>query len=343
MKKSNIFVKLVLFVVVFGVLGGFGYYYFFLREENKTDGGILPSLSGKKVNDNKNGIYSYKVKNDRVKTLLKSCVVDAVYDHLVVINEDYYLYHGNCLNMLFVGQGKTENLKFEKSNDSQYSVVLNNITYKKDFTTPNIIVENGVLNNEIRVNYDVLKYIVDYSEYPGYYYSFGGSIPSKYNYKFDYGYNRDLNSFRLRIFNQNIEYVKNMNSFNDIPYFSLLNNNLIIIDKNKIGEWYKSELYLYTEEAKTYDYNSIFPINVNGNVIDSSWNRLFMYDNDTKAAYVVFSRSSDICDFNNNNYFYEFKMKYDYEKSGFKNPDLYKKGSTKKDCNYAKKKYLKEV
>ena len=341
MKKSNGIVKLVLFIVVVGTLGGFGYYYFFLRDTDQA-GGIFPSLSGEKVTDYKNGIYVVKNNTTGAKISLKNCYVDSINDYLVVINEDYYLYHGNCLNMVYVSQGKTENLKFEKENDSKYYIKLNDKVYKKDNSVNKIEVFNNVISDELKVNYKNLKNIIDYSEFPGHYYSFIGVIPTRKGHSFSYTYNPDSNSFTFEIFNGDAHYTKNMQIFNDIPKFYISNSNIIIIDKNKIGEGYKSELYVYSDMSKTYDYLSIFPININGIVIDSNWYRLFRIDEETKSAYVLFSRTSDICDFSNNNMYYEFRLPYDFQTTGFKTPDLYKKGSTPKDCSYAKKYYLTE-
>ena len=340
MKKSNGIIKLVLFIVVVGILSGFGYYYFFLRDTEQPGGGIFPSLSSDKVNDYKNGIYSYKTKTDRTVNLLKHCVIDSINDYLVVINEDYYVYHGNCLNMVFVTQGKTESLKFEKDNSSNYYVKFDDKTYNKDNTVKEIVVANNVLVNEKPLTHDSLKSIVKYSEYPGFYYNFNGSIASNDSFRFEFTYSKETNTFRLDLYNNNVHYIKDMKNLDQFPYFAILNTNLVVLDKNKIGNGYKSELYIYSEANKTYDYNSILPLSVNGNIIDASWNRIFRYDGNNKTAYVLFSKTDNVCDFSNNNVFYEFKMNYDYTKVGFKTPDLYRKGSTEKDCDYVKKYYL---
>ena len=342
MKKSNIFVKLVLFIVIVGILGGGGYYYFFLREEASENGSIFPSLSSNKIEDSKNGIYVIKNKIKQARTMLKSCYVDSISDYLVVINDDYMLYHGNCLNMVFVSDGKTDKLKFEKKNDSKYIVYLDDKAYIKDDSVTNLVVSNNVLSSLGKVNYDSLKYVIDNSEYPGYYYSFSGTINSKYNFSYNYVYDKNSNSFKFSIANEAVNYQKNMKTFNDLPEFYILNDNIVILDNNKVGNDYKGEIYIYSNEKLTFKYDSILPININGNNIDSSWNRIFRYDSSAKTLYVLFSRTSDVCDFSNSNYFYEFKLNYDYKKIGFGTPDLYKKGSTDKDCKYAKKYYLKE-
>ena len=341
MNNSKGIIKLILFIIVVGVLGGLGYYYYVLKDSEKTGAGVFPSLSDKKISDYKNGIYSYKLNIDGEKSLL-SCVISSIDDYLVVINEDYYLYHGNCLNMVFVNQGKTENLKFEKDNDSNYSIKLDNIVYSKDNSIDMIEVGNKVIEDNHVYSIESLKNIVKYSQFPGHYYSFNGYLNSSESYSFNYVYDSNFNNFQFRIAEASVFYTKYMKTFDDIPDIYNLSDYLIIVDKNKIGEEYRSELYIYSGEGRLFDYNSIFPITINGNVIDSNWNRIFRYDKDTKTAYVLFSKSKDFCDFNNNNVFYEFKLSYDYKIVGFKTPDLYKKGSSKKDCTYVKKYYLKE-
>ena len=344
MKKSRGIIKIILIIIVLGVLGGFSYYYLFLHTKDTTNKELFPSLSKEKISDNKNGIYVFKTKADKSRTLLKNCVVDAINDYLVVINGNYYMYHGNCLNLVFVKQGLTETLKFEKDNNSRYSVELDDIKYNKDNSVNQLVVENKVVQgNRTSLNYDNLKAIIDYSEYPGYYYSFNGYILGN-KYLFNYVYDENFNNFRFSLSIETYQfYSKNMRSFNDIPIFYSLADNMVIIDNNnKIDGNYRGELYVFSKNGKTYDYNSMFPIKVNDNVIDSSWNRAFRYDSINKVAYVVFSRSSDYCDYNNGNSYYEFKLNYDYVKGGFKTPDLYKKGTNSKDCTYVKKNYLME-
>ena len=342
MKKSLSIITLTLIIVVFGFLAGYGYYYFFLHDDNIKEE-VLPTLSTDKIKDVKNGIYIYKTNMGKSRTLLKSCVVDSINDYLVVINENYYLYRGNCLNTVFVGQGLTEKLKFEKDNDSKYTVQLDNITYNKDNSITKIVVDNNVIKNSDYIyNYDNLKAVIDYSEYNGYYYSFKGLVLRNEKYRFKYDYDNITNSFQFSITKSEVPiYYKVMNSFNDIPNYYILNDNLAVLDNNKVGDIYKGELYIYSGTNKTYDYNSMFPLIVNGETIDSTWNRIFKYDSTNKIGYVLFSKSNDFCDFDKGNY-YEFKLYYDYKKLGFKAPDLSKKGTNAKDCSYVKNNYLRE-
>ena len=342
MRKSSSVTKLFLFILIVGTLCGYGYYYFFMRDNEISESDVAPSLSRDKVSDTKNGIYVIKNNTISKKTLLKKCVIDSINDYIVVINENYYMYRGNCLNTIYLGQGSTEKLKFEKDNNSEYSVELEDVIYRKDYTTDKIVVENKVVsNNAVSYDYDSLKLVIDYSEFPNNYYSFIGNILYNNSYMFNYVYNKDFNSFSFNIsYIQSSIFSKSMKSFDDIPYFYSLGNNMVIIDLNKDGNRYGSHLFVYSGADKTYDYNSMFPLYVNNNIIDSTWNRIFRYDATNKVAYVLFSKTNDFCDFSDGNAYYEFKLSYDYKKNGFNAPDLYKKGINSKDCNYAKKYYL---
>lgn len=342
MKRSSLVLKLFFFILVVGLITGFGYYYLFLENSNEGESGIIPSLSGKKVYDVKNGVYIIKNKLEREKTLLGRCLVNSINDYLVVLNDDYMLYKGNCLNTVLISEGKSENLKFDKKNDSKYTVTLDEKTYQKDDSINEIPVVNNVIIKSPRVNYDSLKFIIDNSEYEGHYYSFSGEISSQKEYYYDYSYNQQLNQFSISLNNGISGYSKILKSFNDIPKFYTFNDYLLVLDEDKIGNSFSHKLYLYSEKEMIYDFNSIFPININGNVIDTNWNRMFRFDMISKTAYVVFDRDNNFCNFENGNEYYEFKLTYDYQKNGFNVPDLLKKGTKESDCDYIKKKYSME-
>ena len=133
-----------------------------------------------------------------------------------------------------------------------------------------------------------------------------------------------------------------MNSYNDIPFYTLFNDNLLIIDNKKDGDKYKGTFLMFTENNQSYDFYNSLPVRINDVVIDDSWNRLFRYDKEKKVVYVVFSTGNMFCNTGGVD-FYEFKLTYDYKILGFGNPDFYKKGKGNESCDYIKRYYFEEA
>ena len=350
MKKNHTIRNLILFILIFGILGGGGYYYFFMRDNN--EGGIIENILkiSDDNNDVKNGIYVYKDKLATSTNVYTGCIVSSIDDYIVVINEKYYRYHGTCMIMNYLGTGETDKLKFNKEKDKLYTVELDNKIYNKDNNVREIITGNNISFKISRASYNLVNYIIKNTETEGNYYSFNVSLTnSTYGYNLDLEYDKQNNTFRYLINNKDTLYNQTFTSTKDFPVLYFINNNLVVVEKKFVNNIHTSNISIYNEANKTYEFINSLPLKVNGEVIDLSYNTLIRYDELNKVFYVVFSRDNTFCNTQSNIMYYEFKLKYDYKTKGLGIPEFVKKAVGDKsksedneDCKYINKYFLKE-
>ena len=235
--------NLILFILIFGILGGGGYYYFFVRE-NSSDGLIKDIINNVIKNDVENGIYVYKNKLSKTTNVYKGCSVSSIDDYIVVINDKYYKYHGSCMIMKYVGDGESSALKFKKEKDEAYTVELDEKVYNKDNNISEIKVGNNIISEVNKVNYNLLNFIIKNTETEGNYYDFGVDLTNSTNkYSFSLAYNKDTKQFKYSVYTSKEEvYSENYAKIEDFPRLYFYNNNLIIVEKRQVNGVYKSNI-----------------------------------------------------------------------------------------------------
>ncbi len=349
MNKDHTIRNLILFILIFGILGGGGYYYFFMREGNS--GGIINTiLNNSTTKDVKNGIYIYKNSLGSTTNIYRGCTVSSIDDYIVVINDKYYKYHGSCMVMKYLGEGETSSLKFNKEKEKNYTIELDKKTYNKSPKTREINVGNNIITEVQKANYSLVKYIIKHTEVEGDYYNLNVELTnSTNNYNLSLDYDNNTKLFDYRISTEAELYAGYYNNLKDLPKLYFYNGNLILVDQRLIDNIYRSNIYMYDAFNKTYDFSRSLPLKVNGVQIDNTYNIIPRYDEINKTFYVVFSKDNTFCNTKSDIMYYEFKLNYDFKTNGFKTPSFVKKAIGDKgnpedneDCKYIKKYYLKE-
>lgn len=350
MKKDHTILKLILFILIFGILGGGGYYYFFIRDN--SSGGIIENIisNNKTTVDVKNGMYVYKEKLNTTTNVYKGCSVSSIDDYIVVINDKYYRYHGSCMNMKYLGPGETSTLKFNEEKDKPYTITFDNKTYKKDNVTKEINVGNKIITEVSKANYNLTNYIIDNTEVEGDYYDLNIELTNSTNkYNLNLTYDENTKTFKYMIITDVDLYSGYYSNTKDFPKLYFYNGNLIIVEKRLVDGVYRSNIFMYNKLENTYKFSNSLPIKVNGELIDNSYNILPRYDETGKSFYVVFSKDNTFCNTERDIMYYEFKLTYDFKTNGFGIPSYVKKAIGDKskpedneDCKYIKKYYLKE-
>ncbi len=338
MKKSHTIRNLLLFIIIFGIGGGLLYYYFFVKEDNDNGDVISNIFESKKVEDVKNGIYVYKEDTDKTVTVFSNCVVSSIDDYIVVVNDKYYMYNGSCMVMNYKGTGNSNELEFIKDKDNKFKIKNNNREYSKEINPVTLINNNNIINELKKTSLDIINFVIKYTEVEGSYYNFSTVINNSVNY-YNYRFSYVDNHFNLNISDL---YNKSFNSINDFPNIYFYNGNLVLVDKEFINDKYSSNILMYDLKSNVYNFNSILPIMINGETLDSSYNTLIRFDSVNKNFYAVFSRDNTFCNSSLDVMYYEFKLSYDYKRNGFTNVELSKKGKKEEDCSYIKKYYFKE-
>jgi hypothetical protein len=113
--KSNfmfVFTLLVLCLVVFG-----GLYLYENRDKSITD--IIDNIGNtRKVIDSYNGVYSYKDKINGTKTLFEGCMVNHFSNHILIVNDDFFVYRSSCVGTFMKDKGKTKDLNISVNEET---------------------------------------------------------------------------------------------------------------------------------------------------------------------------------------------------------------------------------
>ena len=339
MKKNHTIRNLILAILIFGILGGGLYYYFFVKEGNVVED-IIPGIVNKKSYDVKNGIYVYKNKLDKTLQVFSGCIVGSIDDYIVVINDKYKMYHGSCMVMKYLKEGNTSELDFSKEKEKDYSIKYNNKEYKKDNGNISLVPANNVNSLLTQTKYSTLKFIINNTEVEGEYYSLSAKLMDNFvGYVYSLRYTAG-NNFVLDISKDTSIYTKTFSNIKDLPRLYFGNNTLYLIERLFGNNKYNGNLLIYRENANIYNFDNYLPLKINNEVLDRNYNILHRYDSVNNVFYVVFSKDNNFCDKNSKYRFYEFKITYDGKNAKYKVPDLYKKGKNDNDCNYIKKYYL---
>ena len=313
-------------------------------------GDLINNITKEPEEDYHNGIYYFEKPLDKSYNVYSGCNVSAITTYVVVMNDKFLVYDGSCLRNLKIDEGKTEDLVFSVDKETnKYQVTYKDTVFKKNDKVTSIIATNNLNTRYSTSSLETLDFIIDVVETEGDYFpinvTLNGSI-KKFGFKFEY--NETSNTFTETITSNNtVVYVRSFPKKENRPVLSFVNNNIAVLEKNVLDAdsenfRYKYNLVLLTKE-RAFDLNNEFPININGQRIDSGKNIIIVKGKDNTFKMLV-GNENTFCDESKVDSeevsYYEFVIKYNAAKDNFDSPELVKIGKYSEGCNYVKKYFL---
>ena len=345
MMKAIKRILLILFLIILIAVAGIAVYSFTTHKNMFTK--IIDNITKETVEDYHNGIYYYEVPLGKSYNIFSGCNVSSITTYIVVMNDTFLVYDGSCLRNKLINEGKTEDLVFSIDKETnKYQITYEDHIFKKNDKVNSIIATNKLITDYRTSSLETLDFIIDTVETEGDYFPINvrlSGVTKSYGLKFEY--NENTKKFTESISqSENGLYSITFDKKEDRPLIYYTNNNLAILEKSKyiVSEenfLYRYNLVLLTRE-RAYDLKSEFPININDVRLDYSKN-VYITKGKNNTFKLIVGNENTFCNEDKKDSddisYYEFVIKYNFERDNFDSPELVKIGKYNEGCGYVNK------
>ncbi len=350
MKKSkilkNIIYILILLLVCVGIV--FAYYYFTGQKNPLLSFVDNIGKNSEEINDNYNGIYTYKESLNGSKFIYNGCSVTNINYYLLIVNDTFYSYKGSCMGTYYLGEGKVSDLEILTTEDNRsYFIKYQDKEYLKDQTTRSLTLNNDIKKNLMNIDLNNYKLILNETEFAGNYYSIAApvnGISSSIMFKFEPS---DTGDFQIslttnELINSRKLYEYNANNYDNLPDFYPYGKNIVVIEKNHLANKFSYKFKVVSTEGVIYELDKMFPITVDGVQLNPNNSVFVTFDQSSRIFRVLVGNDDKMCQENtdtdtNTITYYEFKITYSYSLNNFTPLEFVKIGYANEGCNYVNK------
>ena len=336
-KKQNF--KFFLFLIVLCFLA-FGVGMLVKNDDNVlTD--LLDNLGDNSFKDNYNGVYTYAEDLNGTKTLFKGCILSKINNHIVIINDKYYVYRSSCVGTFLMAEGNTKELAIGTNEERKsYYIKYNDLVYYKDYTVTSLEVGNEFKTYGDKIPLTDYQLLFRESQYPGDYFNVntrkidGLSTTIMVEFK-----HVEKESFKVNLYDRdgiNI-YSYTFKDFNSMPEFYPYGAYLVIIEKDETDTKYNNNLKVVGADGLVYNLNDKFPIIVDGVTLDRNKSVHISFDQKNMYFRVLISDNRQMCYEDSTDTsisYYEFMVDYNYSLKAFEKPEFVKRGFKNDSCVY---------
>lgn len=343
-KRKGIIIFILLILVIAGVCG----YFYLYKDGDNVINNIFENFSNdEKDDDNRNGFYIYEDILDKPVKVSSSCTITSYKYYISVVNKKWFLYKDTCLGVFQLKSGKTEDLKINYDSESKvYSLKYDGNLYVKNENLRSVIPKATFEKSEQKIQLEGYKILINETMYNGNYYKFERSIVSAYGYVVNIEYKDGMYNLYIssRVSlgadtNDVKKYHYKAAKVEDLPYLSLFNGKIVIIEKYNINNRTNYDLKLFTfQEAEVYSLKDVFPITLNGIELKPETHYIYVtYDMEKKNYVLLVSENKDYCVKDSKESkvaYYEFRIDIDYSDFTFKTPTFVRTWYEKDGCSH---------
>lgn len=312
-----------------------------VRDENNVLSDLLDSFGDSSFKDNYNGVYTYAEDLNGTKTLFKGCILSKINNHIVIINDRYYVYRSSCVGTFLLSEGKTKELDINTNEERKsYYIKYNDLVYYKDYTVTSLEVGNNFKTYNDKISLSDYQLLFRESQYPGNYFNVDpkrvDGLSTEINVEFKYIKNEE---FTIKLYNRNGDtlYTYTFKDFNSMPEFYPYGAYLVIIEKDENDTKYNNNLKVVGEDGVVYNLNDKFPIIVDDVTLDRNKSIYVSFDKKNMYFRVIISDDKEMCYENSTDTsisYYEFMVDYNYSSKSFEKPEFVKRGFKNDSCVY---------
>lgn len=342
-RRKGIIVFILLVLIAIGV----GLVIYFNRGKDNFIGNIFNDNSKDNViTDNKNGFYIYEVKLDKVIKPSYSCTITSYKYYVVVINNKWYSYKETCLGTYQLDTGNIKDLVINYDNETKrYSLEYDGNTYEKSDNVVSINPKKSFEDDGQKINLEGYKTIFEYIMFEDKDYNFVDRQIVGVN-RFSMSMSLVGGVYKISILSdfsveedKKLAYEYSSKNIEDFPEFSIMNGNLVIIDKveteNKLN--YDLKVLSY-KNGFEYSLDKVFPIILNGEELSPSTHNIFVsYDYAKKKYVLLVSDNKNFCVDDSDSdevAYYEFNIGINYLDYTFETPTFVKTWYQRDGCNH---------
>lgn len=306
---------------------------------------MFSGITNNKILETYNGVYTNHEDLGYRIVAYSGCSVESVDNQILIINDDFYLFRTSCMGTFFKEKGHTDDLNIIEK-DKAYEVHYKDITYKRDYKTMSIVQRNTVASKEGYLDLNSLNGIVKETMSNDEYYDIERNVDGldKSSPLLAIFKHKDDGDFSLSFWKYDDKlYEYTIHDINKMPLYYTYGGNLVMLERESSDSLYSYKFKVLTRGGMTYNLAEKLPVNVDGESLDYNKSVFIVYDQKDKEFKMFIGNDKKFCVENGNKdkiAFYEFSIKYNYQKNEFDNPLYVKKWYEHENCDYINQ-YLK--
>ncbi len=334
--KSNL--KFLLFILVLCVFAFGG--AMILNKDKNGVGNLLDDLLDNGIKDNYNGVYTYAEDLNGSKTLFEGCIASKINNHLVIVNDDYFVYRNSCVGTFPISNGKVKDLKIEVNEERQsYYIEYEGNMYFKNHSVTNVEVGNKYKDSSGDFVLSDYQLLLKESQYPDEYFDIKrkqiDGISSDIFIEFKHVKDE---AFNINITGQKgSSYTYSFKDFDSTPEFYPYGAYVVVIEKDENATRYTNKLKVISEESIVYNLDNYFPILVDGVTLDLNNSIHVSFNAKSRNFRILIANGKQFCYENSDSKdiaYYEFYVDYNYATKSFEKPEFVKIGYKNEGCVY---------
>lgn len=329
--------KFFLFLIVLCLLAFGG--AMLLKNDDNSLAELLENLGDDSFKDNYNGVYTYDDDLNGSKTLFRSCILSKISNHILVINDNYYLYRSSCVGTFFLGEGKTKDLNIlvNKERKSYYIKYKDKVYFKNPGVT-SIEVGNRFIGYESQFPLKDYQLLFKETQFPNNYFDVGPyeieGLSSHLRIEFKHIENE---SFKIIIYANDWKelYSYTFKDFDSMPYFYSYGAYLVVIEKDSSETKYANKFKVIGEKGVLYNLDDKFPIIVDDVKLDLSKSIYVTFNPVDMDFRLIVSDDKKLCykdETSEDIAYYEFMIDYNYATKAFEKPEYVKRYYKNDNC-----------
>ena len=300
----------------------------------------------KRIQDSYNGVYTYEEDLGYKISAFTGCSLDSVNNHILIVNEDYYLFRSSCMGTYLIEKGETDNLNIVET-DKAYLVKYKGNQYNRDYKVVNIATNNRIEKQKgTLLDLNSLPGIIKETMEYGNYYQFNRMV-SGINVEIKVVLEHiDGNNYNL-IFKSGNDtiYTYSITNPDKMPLYYGYGANLVMLERESSAAKYSYRFRVLSEGGVVYDLKDSLPIKIDGVNLDYNNSIFIIYDSNVRQFKMFVGSDKKFCVSGGDSdkvAYYEFKIDYNYNTNRFEKPTFVKVWYENEGCSYIEQ-YLKEA
>lgn len=312
-----------------------------LKNNNGSLNDFLDSFSNNSFKDNYNGVYTYSDDLNGSKTLFSGCTLSKIDNHIVIINDKYYVYRSSCIGTFAIAEGDVKKLNIGVNEEREtYYIKYNDQVYYKNHAVTSLNLGNNLKEYNDKYRLSDYQLLFREAQRPNEYFN----LPlneidnSSSDLSMEFLHVKD-ESFTINVKNDDYAtlYSYTFKDFNSMPEFYPYGAYLVVIEKEENEQKYSNNFKVIGESGIIYDLNDKFPIIVDDIRLDNNKSVYAAFDPKDRDFRILISDSKQMC-FEKGNQneisYYEFMIDYNYSTREFEKPEFVKRGFKSDSCVY---------
>lgn len=344
--KKHLTFLFIIFIICIVVFFG---YYLISGKKNPLFEAFENINKKEEIKDNYNGIYTYDDLLNGSKAIFNGCSLNKISNHILVIDDKYYLYRSSCMGTYLKGYGETKDLEFQVNEDKKiYETKLDGKTFLKDFSVSGIVLNNRISELLTSVSLASYQLFMQETQFPGNYYNILDAKMENVSSKIRMNIKRNEidNSFTISFTNNRfglILYSYRATDLSMLPDMYPYGESVVVIEKGKnkkVPSRYSYKFRVINPEGTIYNLDNEFPIDVDETTLSIDNSIYVFFDPANRYFRMLVGFDDKFCTDNytelnkNDISYYEFKIEYNYRNNSFDTPEFVKMGYKGDGCRY---------